>query len=283
MLEHVPVLLNESAEFICSDLKEGTILDCTCGAGGHSAAFLHRTNNDVNLICIDRDKDAIDIAKKNLREYVGRVDFMNIRFSEIEDLLEERNVSRVFYDLGISTMQIDRFEKGFTYKKEQNLDMRMGKSDVTAYTVVNEYTLDELVKIFRVYGQERFSKRIAENIVDNRGANPIKTTTELALIVRKSVPRSMALKSLSRIFQSIRIVVNDELAELESSLRISLDRLTTGGKIAIITYHSLERNIVRGVTTAMGNVRVRKKNSSRDEIKGNRRARSAKLYKIEKL
>ncbi len=283
MLEHIPVLLNESKEFICSDLLEGTIVDCTCGAGGHSKAFLENSNDNVNVICIDRDRDAIEIAKKNLSEYIGRIEFMNTRFSEIEKLFDEKSVKRVFYDLGISTMQIDLFEKGFTYKREQNLDMRMGESDITAYKIVNEYPLDELVKIFRVYGQERFSKRIAENIVNERGIKPIETTTELALIVRKSVPRSMELKSLSRIFQAIRIVVNDELTELENSLRISLDRLPAGGRIAVITYHSLERNIVRGLTMTMGNVKVRKKNPSRDEIKNNRRARSAKLYKIEVL
>jgi len=283
MLEHVPVLLDESAEFICSNLVEGTIIDCTCGAGGHSRAFLERTENNVKLICIDRDKDAIEIAKENLSEYGNRVEFMNIRFSEIDGIFRERMINRVFFDLGISTMQIDAFEKGFTYKKDQKLDMGMGKNDITAYKIVNEYSFEKLVEIFKTFGQERFSTRIADRIVNERNIKPIETTGELALIIRKTVPRNLQLKTLSRIFQSLRIAVNEELSELEKALAISLDNLDRDGRIGVITYHSLERNIVRQLTVTRDDVKVKKKNPGRDEIKNNRRARSAKLYKIVKL
>jgi len=283
MLEHVPVLLDESAEFICSNLVEGTIIDCTCGAGGHSRAFLERTENNVKLICIDRDKDAIEIAKENLSEYGNRVEFMNIRFSEIDGIFRERMINRVFFDLGISTMQIDAFEKGFTYKKDQKLDMGMGKNDITAYKIVNEYSFEKLVEIFKTFGQERFSTRIADRIVNERDIKPIETTGELALIIRKTVPRNLQLKTLSRIFQSLRIAVNEELSELEKALAISIDNLDRDGRIGVITYHSLERNIVRRLTVTRDDVKVKKKNPGRDEIKNNRRARSAKLYKIVKL
>lgn len=283
MLEHVPVLLDESAEFICSNLVEGTIIDCTCGAGGHSRAFLERTENNVKLICIDRDKDAIEIAKENLSEYGNRVEFMNIRFSEIDGIFRERMINRVFFDLGISTMQIDAFEKGFTYKKDQKLDMGMGKNDITAYKIVNEYSFEKLVEIFKTFGQERFSTRIADRIVNERNIKPIETTGELALIIRKTVPRNLQLKTLSRIFQSLRIAVNEELSELEKALAISIDNLDRDGRIGVITYHSLERNIVRQLTVTRDDVKVKKKNPGRDEIKNNRRARSAKLYKIVKL
>ncbi|HFD04759.1 MAG TPA: 16S rRNA (cytosine(1402)-N(4))-methyltransferase RsmH [Firmicutes bacterium] len=283
MLEHVPVLLDESAEFICSNLVEGTIIDCTCGAGGHSRAFLERTENNVKLICIDRDKDAIEIAKENLSEYGNRVEFMNIRFSEIDGIFRERMINRVFFDLGISTMQIDAFEKGFTYKKDQKLDMGMGKNDITAYKIVNEYSFEKLVEIFKTFGQERFSTRIADRIVNERNIKPIETTGELALIIRKTVPRNLQLKTLSRIFQSLRIAVNEELSELEKALAISIDNLDRDGRIGVITYHSLERNIVRRLTVTRDDVKVKKKNPGRDEIKNNRRARSAKLYKIVKL
>ncbi|NIA23749.1 MAG: 16S rRNA (cytosine(1402)-N(4))-methyltransferase RsmH [Proteobacteria bacterium] len=283
MLEHVPVLPDESAEFICSDLVEGTIIDCTCGAGGHSKAFLDRTEDNVTLICIDRDKDAIEIAKKNLSEYKNRVEFMNIKFSKIEEIFRERVVKRVFFDLGISSMQIDIFEKGFTYKKDQKLDMRMGGSDMTAYRIINEYSFKKLAEIFRTFGQERFSNRIAERIIEERNIKPVETTGELALIIRKSVPRNLQLKTLSRIFQSLRIAVNEELSELEKALSVSLNSLERGGKIGVITYHSLERNIVRRLTITRDDVKVKKKNPGKKEIKNNRRARSAKLYKIEKL
>jgi len=283
MLEHVPVLLDESAEFICSNLVEGTIIDCTCGAGGHSRAFLERTENNVKLICIDRDKDAIEIAKENLSEYGNRVEFMNIRFSEIDGIFRERMINRVFFDLGISTMQIDAFEKGFTYKKDQKLDMGMGKNDITAYKIVNEYSFEKLVEIFKTFGQERFSTRIADRIVNERNIKPIETTGELALIIRKTVPRNLQLKTLSRIFQSLRIAVNEELSELEKALAISIDNLDRDGRIGVIAYHSLERNIVRRLTITRDDVKVKKKNPGRDEIKNNRRARSAKLYKIVKL
>jgi len=283
MLEHVPVLLDESAEFICSNLVEGTIIDCTCGAGGHSRAFLERTENNVKLICIDRDKDAIEIAKENLSEYGNRIEFMNIRFSEIDGIFRERMINRVFFDLGISTMQINAFEKGFTYKKDQKLDMGMGKNDITAYKIVNEYSFEKLVEIFKTFGQERFSTRIADRIVNERNIKPIETTGELALIIRKTVPRNLQLKTLSRIFQSLRIAVNEELSELEKALAISIDNLDRDGRIGVITYHSLERNIVRRLTVTRDDVKVKKKNPGRDEIKNNRRARSAKLYKIVKL
>jgi len=192
-------------------------------------------------------------------------------------------INRVFFDLGISTMQIDAFEKGFTYKKDQKLDMGMGKNDITAYKIVNEYSFEKLVEIFKTFGQERFSTRIADRIVNERNIKPIETTGELALIIRKTVPRNLQLKTLSRIFQSLRIAVNEELSELEKALAISIDNLDRDGRIGVITYHSLERNIVRRLTVTRDDVKVKKKNPGRDEIKNNRRARSAKLYKIVKL
>jgi 16S rRNA (cytosine1402-N4)-methyltransferase len=256
MIDHIPVLFEESIKFICEGLNEGIVLDCTCGAGGHAKGFLENTGEGILLKCIDRDKDALEIAKENLTVFNNRVEFLNMKFSEIGCLFDKyksNNIKRVFYDLGISSMQIDKFQRGFTYKKNQKLDMRMGKSKITANEIVNK-TNEE-----------------------------IETTEQLVKIIRGSVPVKMQLKTLSRIFQALRIAVNNELYEFEISLNVALERLESGAKVGVITYHSLERNIIRKSTAGKDNIKVKKVNASKKEIKDNRRGRSGKLYRIEIL
>ncbi len=154
---------------------------------------------------------------------------------------------------------------------------------ILKYFIAASISFENLVLIFKTFGLERFSTRIADRFVNERNIKPIETTGELALIIRKTVPRNLQLKTLSRIFQSLRIAVNEELSELEKALAISIDNLDRDGRIGVITYHSLERNIVRQLTVTRDDVKVKKKNPGREEIKNNRRARSAKLYKIVKL
>ncbi len=286
MIDHIPVLFEESVSFICQGLNEGIILDCTCGAGGHTKGFLENTGENILLKCIDRDKDALEIAKENLSAFNNRVEFLNMKFSEISCLFDKyksKNIRRVFYDLGISSMQIDKFQRGFTYKKNQKLDMRMGKSDITANEIINGMNEDELSDIFYKYGQEKFSRRIAANIVDKRQYSKIETTDQLVKIIRSSVPVKMQLKTLSRIFQALRIAVNNELLEFEISLNAVLERLESGAKVGVISYHSLERNIIRKFTVGKDKIKVKKVNVSKKEIKDNRRGRSGKLYRIEIL
>jgi len=286
MIDHIPVLFEESIKFICEELNEGIILDCTCGAGGHAKGFLENTGEGILLKCIDRDKDAIEIAKENLTIFNNRVEFLNMKFSKISCLFDKyksNNIKRVFYDLGISSMQIDKFQRGFTYKKNQKLNMQMGKSKITANEIINKMNEDELSDIFYKYGQEKFSRRIAANIVDKRQYTKIETTEQLVNIIRSSVPVKMQLKTLSRIFQALRIAVNNELYEFEISLNSVLERLESGARIGVITYHSLERNIIRKSTAGKDNIKVKKVNASKKEIKDNRRGRSGKLYRIEIL
>lgn len=248
--KHVSVLFNEAIEQL--NLKNGGIwVDGTLGGGGHSYGILSRTESG-KLIGIDQDAEAIAAAKQRLAEFEGRTTFVNRNFSEIKDILNDLNTDGIdgaVLDLGVSSYQLDNAERGFSYMHNSALDMRMDqKNGLDAKTVVNTYTKEKLTQIFYEYGEEKWSKRIAEFIEEKRKIKPIETTFELVDIIKAAVPKN-ARKDGShpakRVFQAIRIEVNGELTILKQAVKDFAEVLKPGGRLAIITFHSLEDRIVK--------------------------------------
>ena len=246
---HISVLLKESVDAL--NVRDGLYVDGTMGGGGHSYEILSR-NPDARLIGIDRDSDAIEAAKARLEEFSGRFEAVNDNFCNIADILQSRNISGIdgaVLDLGVSSYQLDNAERGFSYMHDAPLDMRMSRDDyLTAYDVVNTYSVDELTRVFYEYGEERWSKRIAELTAREREKKPVGTTFELVDIIKKAIPpkaRQEGGHPAKRVFQAIRIEVNDELSILENSVRDFISVLKPGGRIAVITFHSLEDRIVK--------------------------------------
>lgn len=247
---HVPVLKNETVE--CLNVKEdGIYIDGTLGGGGHSLHILERLNDTGKLIGIDRDKQAIEAATKLLSRF-NNFFAVNDNYENIPKILEELNIQKVdgvVLDLGVSSYQIDEASRGFSYMFDAHLDMRMNREDnITAYDVVNKYSKERLIDIFFRYGQEKYSKNIAINIIKKREIEPINTTLELVNIIEKSIPK----KSLNnkghpakRIFQAIRIEVNNELTNLNRTIIESVKRIKPNGRVCVISFHSLEDRIVK--------------------------------------
>lgn len=248
--KHISVLLNECLEGL--NIKEdGIYVDCTLGGAGHSSHILKRISNDGLLIGIDQDQDALKAAKERLKEY-NNVKFVHNNFHNIENILENLDIPKVdgiLMDLGVSSYQLDEGERGFSYMKDAPLDMRMNReNDFSAYDVINNYSLDELYKIIKDYGEERFAKRIATFIVDRRSEKPIESTLQLVDIIKAAIPakaRRDGPHPAKRTFQAIRIEVNGELRILNKAIEDGVNRLNIGGRMAIITFHSLEDRIVK--------------------------------------
>ncbi len=289
---HTPVLLNQVIRFLLTEAN-GTIMDCTVGDGGHSLAILEATSPRGKLIGIDRDEEAIGRASRRVSVFGNRATLLQAEFADIGDVLSELgspSVSGFLFDLGVSSSQIDNPERGFSYIKDGPLDMRMDrKEEKSASNLVNELGRNELSRIMKEYGEERRAKPIANRICINREKGKISRTGELSLLVRRAVPRRRALKSLSRVFQALRIAVNDELSQLKRGLDEAFQALPRGGRVVVISYHSLEDRIVKETfknLEAKGEARVLTKKvvkPSKAEIKENSRARSAKLRVVEKL
>jgi len=245
MTYHTSVLLKESIELL-APRPEGFWLDATSGAGGHSGEILKKIVPGGKLILLDKDADAINEAEKNLKEFEGYTIFINDDFSNVEKALLSVNISKIngaLFDLGVSSFQIDTPEKGFSFMKEGPLDMRMDKRrPFTAKDVVNSYPEEALVRVIKEYGEERFAKKITVNIIK---ARPLKSTKELADVVRASVPFKNKIDSVVRVFQAVRIEVNGELESLKKGLESSLRLLETGGHVVVLSYHSLEDRIVK--------------------------------------
>jgi 16S rRNA (cytosine1402-N4)-methyltransferase len=247
---HVSVLYEETLKLL--NLKDGGVwVDGTLGGGGHSYGILSRINSGT-LVGIDQDEDAIKAAETRLSEFGGRVIFVNRNFSHIKEILQELNIDGIdgaVLDLGVSSYQLDNAGRGFSYMHNSKLDMRMDKSgSLDAFKVVNEYTKDELTKIFFDYGEEKWSKRIAEFIVQKRKIKPIETTFELVDVIKAAVPkgaREEGSHPAKRVFQAVRIEVNGELRILKQALCDFTEVLKPGGRIAVITFHSLEDRIVK--------------------------------------
>ncbi len=244
---HTPVLLNESIDYLITD-KSGTYFDGTLGFGGHSSKILETINKDGLLISTDVDLDAFNYSKSILGKEQN-MKLYNFNFSKIKIIAKLESIKAfngIFADLGISSHQIDDPASGFTFRKEAELDLRMDKTiKLTAAKLINTFAEDEISNIIFKYGEERNSRKIARRIIEKRKAGSIKTTTDLAGIISDIVPERFLNKTLSRVFQALRIYINKELEVLKTFLDDSVDLLAEGGRIVVLTYHSLEDRIVK--------------------------------------
>ena len=246
--EHYSVMLNECIDGL--NIKEnGLYVDCTAGGGGHSYAIASRLSSKGKLICIDRDTDAINAVKERLAEFSDRVEIVHDNFSNLKNILNGRKADGVLIDLGISSHQIDTAERGFSYMKDAPLDMRMNREDpLSAYDVVNTYSEEQLSNLIFLYGEEKFARKIANRIAAVRSAKPIESTLELVSVITDAIPPKFREKGSSpakRTFQAIRIEVNGELEIIKPTVYDIADNLKAEGRMAIITFHSLEDRIVK--------------------------------------
>lgn len=307
---HIPVMLNECLEGL--NIKaDGTYVDGTVGGAGHSIEIVKRLSENGRLICVDKDEDALKAAGERLAPYKDRVTFIHDDYKNLVNELDSIGVGKVdgiLLDLGVSSYQLDNAERGFSYMKDAPLDMRMDRSQrISAHEVVNGYTESELARILFDYGEEKLARQIARNIVRERSEKPIETTLELAKIVEDTYPAKTRWKfghPAKRTFQAIRIEVNDELSSLGEAVTAMARRLEKGGRMAVITFHSLEDRIVKSAFKELslactcppdfpvcvcGKVQevelVNKKpiTASEEELENNSRSQSAKLRVIEKL
>ncbi|WP_295915801.1 16S rRNA (cytosine(1402)-N(4))-methyltransferase RsmH [Anaerovibrio lipolyticus] len=307
---HVSVMLEETVNGLVTNLS-GTYVDCTLGGAGHSRMIADKLNEDGRLIGIDQDMAAIAAATERLTGVKCRVNIVKANFSNLETILREQDaeeIDGILFDLGVSSHQLDTAERGFSYMQDAPLDMRMNQqAEFSAYDIINKYDLDELCRIFKEYGEERWYKRIAQFIVEARKTAPIKTTGELVDIIKKAVPAAVRNAKgghpAKRIFQAVRIEVNNELGILEEAFRTAVKHLKPGGRIAIITFHSLEDRIAKNVLKEMSSrcicppslpvcvcnhkpeikLLVKAAVASDNELEQNSRAKSAKLRIAEKL
>ena len=307
--KHVSVLLNECLEAL--DIKDdGIYVDCTLGGAGHSSHILKRLSSEGLLIGIDQDTDALKAAGERLKEYDNKR-LVHNNFYNIDSILEELDIPKVdgiLMDLGVSSYQLDEGERGFSYMKDAPLDMRMNRDrEFSAYDVVNTYSMEELWRIIRDYGEEKFAKRVAEFIVNKREEKPIETTLELVDIIKAAIPakaRREGPHPAKRTFQAIRIEVNGELEILNKAIEDGVNRLNKGGRMAIITFHSLEDRIVKLKYRELANpctcpkefpmcvcgkkplVKLISRKAiepSKEEVEENPRSRSAKLRILERI
>ncbi|MCI5678211.1 MAG: 16S rRNA (cytosine(1402)-N(4))-methyltransferase RsmH [Candidatus Faecisoma sp.] len=300
---HESVLLKESLEFL--NLRDDSIIvDCTLGYGGHSSNILKRIPNG-HLYSFDQDIDAINYSSERLSKINSNFTIIKSNFKNITAKLNELNVTKVngiLYDLGVSSPQLDVSERGFSYHLDSRLDMRMDKDNkLSAYEVVNNYPYEKLVKIFREYGEEKYSTSIARGIINNR---PIETTLELAEIIKENVPFSYRKDKhpARKVFQAIRIEVNDEMNVLNDSLRQALELLTLNSRLCVITFHSLEDKLVKKMFREVSSIpnelsklpiipeeylpkykEIKTLTPDLKEISSNNRSRSATLRVIERI
>lgn len=310
--KHITVLLNEAVDGL--NIKpDGTYVDCTLGGGGHSGLILSKLSENGKLYSFDQDITAINFNKDKFKEEneLGKINFIKSNFRNISEELNKRNilgVDGILYDLGVSSPQFDNADRGFSYNYDAPLDMRMDQSQsLTARDVVNDWSYEQLVRIFFRYGEEKFAKSIARRIEKVRQQTPIETTGQLVDLIKEAIPAKARRKGghpAKKTFQAIRIAVNDELGALEESLEQALDLLNPGGRISVITFQSLEDRLVKvmfkqktslpelppGLPVIPDTPKVEYKLITRkpivpseDEITHNNRAHSAKLRIIEKL
>lgn len=306
-MKHISVLLNESIEGL--NIKEsGIYVDCTLGYAGHSKEILKRITRGC-LFAFDQDEIAIKESRKTLSEIGSNFKIINTNFVNLKQSLKEYNITGVdgiLFDLGVSSPQLDVDERGFSYHNDAPLDMRMDRRNtLTAYEVVNNYSIEELTDIFFRYGEEEYSRNIARKIIEKRKEKPIKTTLELADIISESVPAKRKRKShpAKKVFQAIRIEVNKELEVFESALKDAIELLNPGGRICVITFHSLEDRICKTIFKEYSEIDSKVKGlpiipdeykpklklisktikPSLEELNNNNRSRSAKLRIAEKI
>ena len=307
---HVSVLLRECIEAL--NIKpDGIYVDCTEGGGGHSLEIVKRLTAGGRLIAIDRDEDALRAAGERLGDYADRVTFVHSNYAMLQSVLADLGIPKadgVLADLGVSSYQLDTAERGFSYMQDAPLDMRMDREQpLSARDVVNTYSEEELRRILYDYGEEKFARNIAANIVKQRSERPIETTLELAELVKGSMPKAAregGHHPAKRTFQAIRIEVNAELSSIPPALDAAVHALNPGGRVAVITFHSLEDRLVKQKFAALSSgctcprefpvcvcgkkpvVRVITKKpvtAGEDELEVNPRSRSAKLRVAEKI
>ena len=304
--EHRPVMVDEVVELFRS-VPSGTVVDATVGGGGHAAAILDAVSH-ASLLGLDRDADAIEAARVSLARFGNRVELRHVRFDALTETMNELaldTIAGALFDLGVSSPQFDRADRGFSYRLDAPLDMRMDtRQPRTAADIVNEDDESEITRLLRAHSDERYAKRIAHAIV---AARPILTTTQLADVVRDAIPapaRRRGGHPAKRTFQALRIEVNDELAVLPDALDQAIDALAPGGRCAVLSYHSGEDRIVKarfraaatggctcppglpcqcGATPLVRELRPLKRRSTAAEIEANPRSESAVLRAVEKL
>ena len=305
---HISVMTEDVTKNIVTNV-DGIYVDCTLGGGGHLFSIAKNLSSKSLIIGIDQDADAIEAAKLKLKDVTCQLKIIHNNFSNLDNILNECAIDKidgVLFDLGVSSYQIDTPERGFSYMHNAPLDMRMDRRNkLTAHYVINDYDEEHLYKIFHDYGEEKFSGRIAKAIINTRKIKSIDTTFELVEIIDKTIPASVKKYGhpAKRVFQAIRIEVNNELKILESAIKMAVNHLKIGGRIAIITFHSLEDRIVKNTLKTLATDCICPKTlpvcvcghkaeikilgkviiANEEELKINSRAKSAKLRIAEKI
>lgn len=308
--KHVSVLENEAIDYLKLEPNK-VIVDCTLGGAGHSRRIVEKILPEGRLIAIDQDIQALTIAQERLADFQDNIVFVHSNFGFLDEILTEKaseGVDGILFDLGVSSPQLDHAERGFSYMQDAPLDMRMDQSkSFSAHQLVNNYSEQELKKIIKEYGEENWASRIAKFIVEERKKQPIETTGQLVDIIKRAIPKGARREGphpAKRSFQAIRIAVNDELGVFESAIKASIKHLRIGGRVAAISFHSLEDRIAKDVFKDFAKgcecpkeipicvcnkkpvVKILTSKpiiASEEELENNPRARSAKLRVIEKI
>lgn len=308
--KHIPVLFHEIMDIMAPQPGE-IFVDCTLGGGGHSRGFLEWMGGDGRLIGIDQDTNALKAAQANLAEFGERVTYVHSNYNHLDEILNTYapdGVDGILFDIGVSSHQLDEKDRGFSYMQDAPLDMRMNQSQqFSAWDVVNTYSEDELHRIIKEYGEERWAKRIAKFIVEFRKDKPVETTGELVDIIKRAIPkgaREEGSHPAKRTFQAIRIEVNDELGVLSRTISVAAKHLKKGGRLGIISFHSLEDRIVKeqfrylasdcicppelpfcqcDKVSEVKSLTRKPVTATKEELEANSRSKSAKFRAVEKI
>ena len=292
IFKHIPVLLNEILDLVCIK-REGTYIDCTVGEGGHSEAILNVIHPKGFLVGIDCDESVLETTEGRLKKFAGSFKLVHDNFLNIIDICNRLNIKAVdgiILDVGMSSYQIDNPERGFSFNKDGPLDMRMDRSsNLTAQSLINNSSYDELTKIFFEYGEERYSRKIASKIIAERNKRPIQTTFELVSTIKKAIPfRRYRIHPATRVFQALRIAANNELVNLSKTITDGFSLLKKEGRMAVISFHSLEDRIAKNkfkefkIKEQARIITKKPLRATKEEINRNIRSRSAKLRVVEK-
>ncbi len=304
---HTSVLLEEAIEYL-NVKSEGIYVDATLGMGGHSLEILKRLTTG-HLYCFDQDQEAIAYAKEHLAAYKGKFTIIETNFASLKKELSSRGIDQIdgiLFDIGVSSLQFDKHDRGFSYRYDARLDMRMDRRQaLDAYKVVNEYSYEKLVLVLKKYGEEKFATAIVKNIVKEREVEPIVSTFQLVDIIKRSLPEKVKRKKghpAKKVFQALRIEVNNELNVFEKALREAIDLLNSEGRVVAITFHSLEDKVCKYLFKELSEVNLPKEipvipkemepilkivnrkviTASEEELENNQRAHSAKMRVAEK-
>ena len=260
---HIPVLLNEAVEYLLNpEIEDQIIADCTLGGGGYSELICSKTSSNSRMLCIDKDLNAIEFAKERLKEYSNKTIFVNDNFGNLKQILKDNGIEKltgIVMDLGLSSYQLEA-EEGFSFMKDTDLDMRAFKKDeLTAEWILNKYDEGDLIKVFEEYGEIGNAERLAGAVIRRRKTGDIKTTFDVVNLMddEYSIDKKNRVKFLAKIFQALRIEVNNELKNLEKVLKDSAEMLEKGGRLVVVSYHSLEDRPVKNFL---------KENSKREKV-----------------